>query len=305
MAVVTSDFLAALTTNYKIIFKKALGENARLSDDWKKVATILTSDTDKESLNWLGSTPPMTEWKDKRQLRGLRPFDYSLTNKHWESTLEVEADAYRDNKYKHIPIRIKGLSKECLKNHAKELFSLLDDGETETAYDGTAMFADTRTIGDSANIDNLLSGAYSGSASEIRAGVAAAQEAMRLFQNDWGQPMNLQPDTVVCGPEMELAIKEALLPGVAGTVRPELAFVKDVVVTPWVDLDATDWYMLCTSEEVNPLIFQLREAPKFEAKDNAATSDAVFFTNMFYYGVDDRFVVGFGDPRTAIKLKDA
>jgi len=305
MAVVTSDFLAALVTNYKIIFKKSLGENASMSDSWKKVSTIMPSDTDKESLNWLGATPPMSEWKDTRRLRGLRDFDYTLTNRHWENTIPISRDAYRDNKYKHIPIRIKGLAKSCLRNHTKELFSWLDDGETNVAYDGTAMFADTRTIGDSSNIDNLIAMACSGSAAEIRAAVAAAQEKMRLFQDDWGYPLNMQPDTIVCAPEMEIAIKDALLPGVAGTVRPELAFVKDIIVTPWIDLDATDWYMLCTTEEVNPLIFQLRQSPQFTALDNPNTSDSVFFNNMLYYGVDDRFAVGFGDPRTAIKLKDA
>ena len=131
------------------------------------------------------------------------------------------------------------------------------------------------------------------------------QEKMRLFQDDWGEPLNLRPDTVVCAPEMEIAMRDALLPGVAGTVRPELDFVKQIIVTPWVDLDATDWYMLCTTEEVNPLIFQLRQAPQYVAKDNPNTSDLVFMSNMFYYGADDRFVVGFGDPRTAIKIKDA
>ena len=31
----------------------------------------------------------------------------------------------------------------------------------------------------------------------------------------------------------------------------------------------------------------------------------VFHRNTFYYGVDDRFAVGYGDPRTAIKIVDS
>ena len=302
--IVTTDILAGLRTGYRALFLQALGELAGTNEEWKKIATVFPSTTDRESYNWLGANPPMSEWKDNRKLNDLRDWDYTLVNKHWEATLHVDRDAIADDKYGMIKARIRGLARAYFKKVTAEVFSQLDDGETLTAYDAAAFFADTRTIGSSGNIDNLLEGAYSGSTTEIRTALGLAVNNMRNFKDDQGNPMNLMPDTLVCGPEMEILIKEALLPGVAGTRRPEMDYVKTIVVSPWIDLDQTDWYLLCTSEEVKPVILQDRQAPEFVSLDDPK-GERAFMQKEFLYGVDARFVVGFGDPRTAIKVKDS
>jgi len=301
---ITSDFLAAVLTTYRVIFNKALGDKAEDLGDYKKIATIFNSTTAKETYDWLGHTPSLQEWKDKREFKGLRNFDYTLTNKHYEGTIEVDRDTYEDDQLGQIPTRVKGLAGAALKYFNEKVFSQLDDGATGLAYDGTAMFADTRTIGGSGNIDNLLSGSYSGSAAEIRAAIAAAAVAMMAYQDDWGKPMGIQPDTAVCSPAMVIPIKEALKADVAGQKRAETEFIKDIIVSPWIDADSLDWFLLCTTEEVKPIIFQLRKPPEFNALDDPK-SDHVFKNNSFLYGVDCRFEVGFGDPRTAIKIVDA
>jgi phage major head subunit gpT-like protein len=302
--IVTTDILAGLRTGYRAIFMQALGELAGVNAEWQKIATVMPSTTDRESYNWLGAIPAMSEWKDVRKLNDLRDWDYTLVNKHWEATLQVDRDAIADDKYGMIKARIRSLARAYLKKVSAEVFSQLDDGETLTAFDGTAFFADTRTIGGSANIDNLLEGAYSGSTTEIRTALGLAVNNMRNFQDDQGNPMNLMPDTLLCGPEMEILVKEALLPGVAGTRRPEMDYVKTIVVSPWVDLDQTDWYLLCTSEEVKPVIFQSRQDPEFVSLDDPK-GERAFIKRQFLYGVDARFVTGFGDPRCAIKIKDS
>jgi phage major head subunit gpT-like protein len=300
---VNADTLEAIRTNAQAIFIQGLGELRPQMSDWEKVATTFTSDTEKESYNWLGACPPMREWKDKRALRGLRGFDYTLTNKDWEATLEIDRNAIKDNKLGHIPIRVRGLTRAYLKFLNKMVFSQLDDGATLTAYDGTAFFADTRTIGGSGNIDNILAGAYSGSSAEIRSGISAAAEQMAKFKDDWGEYMNLIPDTIVCSPNMYVPIREALKADVAGNQRTEAEFIKNIIVTPYVDAVAADWYVLCTTEEVKPLIFQNRQNPEFNQVDNPSDSH-VFLNKTFLYGIDARCAFGYGDPRTAIKIDD-
>ncbi len=301
---VNADTLAAIRTNARAVFLQALGdlpkENAGL-DDWKLIATTFNSDTEKESYNWLGAAPPMQEWKAKRELRGLRPFDYTLTNKDWEATLEVERNAIKDNKLGHIPVRVRGLTRSYLKFLNEKVFSQLDDGETLLAYDGTAFFSDARTIGDSGTIDNILDGNYSDSAAEIRAGIAAAAVRMASFCDDWGKKMNLLPDSIVCSPLMEVPILEALKSDYTGQARTEKKFVQRVIVSPWIDADTDDWFVLCTTEEVKPIIFQNRQNAEFNQVDNPSDSH-VFLNKTFLYGVDARFEVGYGDPRTAILM---
>ncbi len=304
MPYVTSDMTAAMRTNVKAIFMQALGDLAAGFNYWQKIATVMPSDSDKEEYNWLGASPPMSEWVDKRRLQGLRPFSYTLTNQDWEATLEINRNAFNDNKLGHIPSRMRGLTRSYLKRILEEVFSKLDYAATGTAYDGTAMCADTRTIGDSGNIDNLLSGAYSGSEAEIRTALALAYTNMANFKDDWGKPLGLIPDLIVCSPAMFILITQALwVPGVAGTVRPEAKYVKDIVVSPWIDADVDDWYVLCTTEEIKPIIFQDRQKPEVTSLDKPDDRD-VFMAKTLYYGIDARFTVGYGDPRTLIKVVD-
>lgn len=305
MSLVTSDFLAGLMTNYRAIFKKALDETFDEFQLYKEIATQIPSTTDKESYAWLGANPTMSEWKDKRIIKAPHPFDYTLTNKHYEGTIGVNRDTYEDDKYGIIAPRIQGLAKRAIRHYNEMVISALDDGASNVAFDGSNFFADTRTLGNSANIDNVLAGAYSGSGDEIRAAMKAAYVAMQNFQDEEGIAMNLEPDAIVCSPTMVIPIREALLPAVAGTTRPEAGIFKAERIwsSPWINADSLDWFVLCTKAEIKPLIFQLRKDVEFVSMDKPDDAN-VFMQNEFYYGVDDRFAVGYGDPRTAIKIVD-
>ncbi len=66
-----------------------------------------------------------------------------------------------------------------------------------------------------------------------------------------------------------------------------------------VDMDAATpnapvWYLLDTARPLKPMIFQDRKSPTFIAKTNAETSDGVFMSDNFMYGVDSRCNAGYG-----------
>jgi len=304
MTLVTSDFLAGLMTNYRAIFKVALDEAFAESPLYQEISTKFDSVTDKESYGWLGANPTMSEWLDKRQLKSPDAYDYTLTNKHYEGTISINRDTYDDDKYGMIAPRIKGLANRAIRHFNQMVLTQLDDGATLLAYDAAAFFGTARTIGSSGTIANQLTGNYSDSEAEIRAGIAAGFVAMQGFKDDQGIVMGLMPDTIVCSPTMLIPIRQALVPAVAGTLRPEAGVVtpERIFPTPWIDATATTWYVLCTkSIEVKPLIFQLRKNVEFVSMDKPDDAN-VFMQNEFYYGVDDRFATGFGDPRTAIQM---
>jgi len=304
MTLVTSDFLAGLMTNYRAIFTKALDEAFAEKPLYTEIATKFDSLTAEESYGWLGANPTMSEWKDKRQVKSPKAYDYTLTNKHYEGTISVNRDTYDDDKYGMIAPRIRGLANRAVRHFNQVIVSQLDDGATLLAYDEAAFFGTSRTIGDSGTIANQLTGNYSDSGDEIRAALAAAFVAMQNFKDDQGIVMGLMPDTIVCSPTMLIPIRNALLPGVAGTVRPEAGIFADGLIhpSPWIDGAAKTWYVLCTKAvEVRPIIFQLRKNVEFVSMDKP-DSNSVFMQNEFYYGVDDRFASGYGDPRTAIQI---
>lgn len=304
-ATVTSDFLAGLMTNYRAIWQKALDEFEKLINQYQMISTEFLSTTDKETYGWMGSPPAMREWTDVRVYRALKAYDYTLTNKHYEGTIEVDRDTYEDDKYGMIAPRVKGLARRALKHYNKLVFSALDDGVATDAYDSIYFFKTVRTIGKSGNISNILDGSYSASASEIRDALGAAVVRMASFKDDQGEPIGLIPDLIVCSPTMYIPIQNALLPGVAGTVRPEAGMFPTarIMQSAQIDRDALDWYVLCTDVEVNPIIFQMRKRPEFVSLDDPK-GEHVFKNKTFLYGVDDRFAVGYGDPRTAIRITD-
>jgi len=305
-ALVTSDFLAGLMTNYRAIFTKALDEAFAEMPLHKEIATQFPSTTDRETYGWLGSNPQMSEWKDTRIIQALEPYDYTLVNKHYEGSIAVNRDTYEDDKFGFIAPRIRGLATRAVRHYNEKVISQLDDGATLLAYDGAAFFGTSREIGKSSTIANQLSGSYSADGDEIRAAMAAAYVAMQNFKDDNGMAMGIIPDTIVCSPTMLIPIRAALLPSVAGTQRPEAGIFDNARIfsSPWIDKDALDWFILCTKViEVKPLIFQLRKDVEFTSMDKP-DDENVFHRNTFYYGVDDRFAVGYGDPRTAIQIVD-
>lgn len=304
MAVVTSDFLAGMMTNFRVLFKTAF-DAADIEANWRKLCTEFPSDTDLETYAWLGTVPKMREWTDVRVFKGLLKHDFSIRNKDFEATIEVDRNTIEDDKYGMITPRIKQLGDEAARYPDELVFNLLNDGATGAigkAFDDEVFFYATREIGESGTINNIAAGTYGATSAKIRLGVAAAVLLIRSFKDDRGRYMNLVPDTLLCSPTMEIAIREALLPSIAGTVRPETAWVKNIVVSPYLTSGSNrDYYLVCTSKALKFIFFQNRKSAEFVSLDKPDSQDA-FMRRHLYYGVDMRCNVGWGDPRYAVMI---
>jgi phage major head subunit gpT-like protein len=65
------------------------------------------------------------------------------------------------------------------------------------------------------------------------------------------------------------------------------------------------WFLMDLSRSfLKPLIFQLRQAPRFVRK-TADTDDSVFFNDTYLYGADARYVAGFGFHQLAFGSQTA
>ncbi len=315
MAVVTSDFLAALFTQFQLVYEQYF-EAAQREAHYREWTTEISSTTDTESYNWLGAVPQMKEWLDERQVGGLYPFNYSLKNRDWEDTIEVNRNTIEDDRLGIIRPRVQELAIEAAMHPDRLAIQALIDGTTDLAFDSVAFFANTRVLGESANIDNILTGTGT-TVAQLQTDLAAARSAMRLFQDEFGRPRNLVGDTIICHPDIEQLFYQALNAhllvttapsNIAPVVVPPDGDVRDnfrpnagykVISTPHLS-DPNDWYFLSTRRAVRPLIFQLRKSPDFQTIDQP-TAEIVFMRKKFLFGVDARYAVGYMDPRMAIK----
>lgn len=304
MTIVSTDFLAALMTNFKVIYKTAF-DAADAAALYKKIVTVFPSNTDKETYAWLGTVPKMREWVDERVFEGLLGHDFSIKNKHFEVSMDVDRDTLEDDKYGMITPRIQQLADEAARYPDELVFLLWDDGALGVlgkAFDDAVYFKADREIGGSGVINNIVAGAYSASAEVIRTGIGLAVQQMKMFKDDKGRVMNLQPDTLLCSPTMEIAVRNALLPGVAGTTRPETAWVKNILVHPGLTSGTgKDYYLACTGKPLKSVFFQNRKSPEFVSMDKP-DSPEVFMRRRLLYGVDARYNVGWGDPRYAVMV---
>ena len=64
---------------------------------WQEVATEVPSSTKTNTYNWLGAFPGIREWIGDRHVNKLKAHTYSLTNRKYEGTVEVEVDDIEDD----------------------------------------------------------------------------------------------------------------------------------------------------------------------------------------------------------------
>jgi phage major head subunit gpT-like protein len=107
---------------------------------FEKVATAVPSSTSEEKYAWLGTMPRFREWLGDRQLQSLKTHDYTIKNKSFENTIEVDRDDIRDDKIGIYTPLIQQLGAES-KTHPDELvFAALQAGFNSLCYDGQYFF---------------------------------------------------------------------------------------------------------------------------------------------------------------------
>lgn len=268
-----------------------------VDNEWEKIVTKIPSTKDKETYAWLGSTPAMREFVDERMPGELHENDFSITNKKFESTIGVKTDALDDDQYGQIRIRVQQMAEASRRYYDERVFTVLAAGETTTygsCYDGLEFFDTQHKEGSFyTTVQSNL-----GSSSLSESSLSAAKTAMRKFKDDRGKPMNIIADTLVVPPDLEpdaIKLLKSLTADASGNVNVHQGTF-NLIVTPWItDTDA--WYLLCTNRVTRPLIFQDREPTTFTALEG--NSETGFMRDQYYYGVKNRFNVGYGDWRMA------
>jgi phage major head subunit gpT-like protein len=70
------------------------------------VSNLFGSDQASEQYPFLGQTPRMREWIAGRQAKGLRSSSLTITNKHYEATLEIRLTDLRRDKTPQLQARV-------------------------------------------------------------------------------------------------------------------------------------------------------------------------------------------------------
>ena len=293
MTLVKSDIPKLLTAGLKTAFFETFGQTHA---QWDKIATVIPSDKDTEQYAWLGALPGLREFTDEREPGDLKPYDYAIKNKTWESTISIDRAAIEDDLYGQIALRIRQMASVAKQHLDILIFGLLSTGFARSGYDGVPFFG-THTQG-AAQL-NRGTDVLSSTALET------AITAMMRFTDDQGRPAAVQPNTLVIPPELyweaTQLLNSAFYPDVLTSANQELAVnplkgLLTLVTTPYLS-NTTNWFLLDTSRVVRAIVLQMRRNFEFEALE--ASSENGFMRDQYLYGVRARYNVGFGDWRSA------
>lgn len=306
MAVVTSDFIAGAFTRFRAIFNQNFFA-AMQPVTYPRLAMEVQSSTLTESYNWLGTVPAMRIWNGMRQVDGLFPFTYSLTNLHYEVSIEVDRDTFEDDMLGMIQPRIAQLGMEVPRFIDNTAILQLVNGAVagNTCYDGVVFYSASHIASAKSGTQTNLYSRTGETITTLQTDFQGAKAQMRQYKDDQGRPQNIVPDVVLASTTSEQAWRQLLTAAIIANVTQAAGVTNtfvgqaDLIISPYVTTNT--WHLLNTSDAIKPLIFQNRKPPEFAAVNNPNDS-AVFNTRKFEYGVDTRFVVGYGIPDFAIKV---
>ncbi len=276
------------------------------------IANLFNSDQALETYAFLGQNPRMREWVGGRQAKGLRGNSFSITNKHYEATLEIALRDLRRDKTPQLRARINEFADEGQAHWGTLLSSLIAGGLTAVCYDGQFFFDADHAEGDSGNQSNKIQSDLSDTPAAVHGivtnpSVEEMQQALMKgvaqiisFKDDQGRPMNntarrflaLMPTPTLYMKALA-AVSTIATAALAQNINPNVLanFRIDV------DMDAesawTDQFTVWrTDSEVKALIRQSETDPNLKVKDE--NSEFAFDNDAMQLGIDAWRNAGYG-----------
>lgn len=260
------------------------------------LAMTVQSDTDSEDYDWLGSFPGMREWLGDRKFHQLSSASYTISNRDWESSIQLPKKKIDDGKTGYFDNLADGLAREASYHPDELLLEVLDDGETSEAFDGQYFFDTDHSWGDSGTQSNDLEYNVTTTSDptpeEVRGAVQAAVVAMMGFKRDNGKPY-MRPrieklDGIVCVvplhfyPAFDQAFSQAIVNDGSVAVS-NYAFIRPTII-PLASMTEDRFYTFHTNDTLKPFVFQDRQPLGFDTKgaDDREWKDIKVFGDARY-----------------------
>ena len=267
------------------------------------VSNLFNSDQASETYPFLGQSPAMREWVGGRQAKGLSANSLTITNKHYESTLEIALRDMRRDKTGQIEARVNEFADRSMTHWASLLSTLIINGTSTVCYDGQFYFDTDHSEGSSGTQDNdigvdisALPCAVHGvvtapSTEEMQQSILKGVAQILSFKDDRGEPMNenAQRFMVIVPVSLYLtavaACSTLVTAALANNMNPNLiaGLTVDVQMNPrltWTDSFA----VFRTDSPIKGLIRQSETDGSVKVKDE--TSEFAFDNDAIQIGID-------------------
>lgn len=129
--------LRILGTGFSAAFARGLGQADSM---YERVATVVPSTTGQNEYGWLGKIPRVREWLGDRVVNQLKGHTYTIKNRKFENTIEVEADDIDDDNVGIYGPLFEEMGQSAPAHYNEIVYGLLADGFSAKCYDGQFFF---------------------------------------------------------------------------------------------------------------------------------------------------------------------
>ena len=137
--IITNQTLQNLRTLLRGEFKIRMAELGAESV-YKKIATIITSNTVSNTYGWLGQFPQLREWLGARVVKDISEAAYQIVNKKYEATLGVDRAAIEDDNFGQYSVLAREMADEVERFFNQNIADLLTKGFANLCFDGQPFF---------------------------------------------------------------------------------------------------------------------------------------------------------------------
>jgi phage major head subunit gpT-like protein len=280
-------------------------------------ANLFQSDQASEQYAFLGMSPGFREWIGGRQAKGLRSTSFTISNVHYEATLEVQKKDVRRDKTGQIFARVNEFADRATSHWASLLSTLLLNGPSTACYDGQYFFDTDHSEGDSGTQDNditvdisTMPAAVHGvvtapSVEEAQVSILKGIQAILSFKDDRGEPMNedARAFQVIVPTSLFLTFSAAVAAittaALQQNLNPNLIAGLNIQVVMNPRLTWTDSFAIFrTDSPIKGFIRQEEQAIELKAK--AEESEYEFDNDAWQFGIDTWRNVGYGYWQRAV-----
>ena len=290
---IRSSVLTAFFQDLKTEFNNAY---TAATPVWPRIAMKIDSSSEMNVYGWMEQIPNFREWIGTRVFHNIVSRGYQLTNRDWEWSVGVPENKIKDDQY-HVYGRLAQMGGASAAYHPDiEVFKLLNNGFSDTCWDGKAFFAADHPWKPDANgadttLDNLTN---------LQLNMANYAATMAKFK------VNLQggdnpffagtPEILlVTDPTNEETAKEILMADF-GEFGKRNVWQNSAELLINAQVTAGYWFLLLKNNPISPFIFQLREAVTMES--NEGTVD-IRETKQYKLMADYRAAFGYTLPALA------
>lgn len=246
-------------------------ESSAVRTFYPNIATIAPSNGADEQYGILGSMPSVREYLGDRTYNKLRGATYTLANREWEVSMEIEKKDIADDRLGLYDGAITTLAQRAARHPDKLLMQAIMNGESTACFDGQFFFDTDHSWGGSGSQDNDLSYAAATGTTptvdEFLLSYEQARSAMMGFVDDSGEPLH---EDVITGidsgvqfvalvpRQLEVTAKKAFNQMLNNSGGTNIVIDRPVVAMSTHLTSAAKWYLLRVDVPLRPLLFQAR-----------------------------------------------